>query len=423
MKHFFLSRRFLPIFVTQFLGAFSDNAFKTAIAILITYAIARDSDNAAILVTISSGLFILPFFLFSALAGQLADKYDKAKLTRLYKLIELFIMAAGVVALFTAHTWFLLILLFAMGTQSTFFGPIKYSILPQQLHPQELMQGNAYIEGSTFVAALIGTVTGGATILLNNGEVIVGSILTASALIGYLASRFILTAPGGSPDLVINRNIPAESCHILKLVLINKTLRLYLLLISWFWLVGSIFLAQTVLFTKEVLYADETVVTLCLTIFSTAIAVGSIFCTRISKGNASLKYVPVAAMGMAVSIIALVIYSNLVSVEPEELYNIVAFLKTPSHWVILLTLFFIAFFGGIYTVPLYTLMQREADKSQLSRTIAVNNIINSFFMVSAVVIVIAIYETGGTVSHVFSIVAAITAGIGIFIGFRNKKHG
>ncbi|MDR2883991.1 MAG: MFS transporter [Deferribacteraceae bacterium] len=421
MSYFFLTRRFLPLFITQFQNAFSDNVFKNAIAILITYRIAADSaQNAALLVTVSSGLFILPFFLFSALAGQIADKYDRAKLARIYKFIEIVVMALGVLAFYTENTWFLLIVLLAMGTQSTFFGPIKYALLPQQLTKDELMMGNAYIEGATFVSILVGTIVGGLLILTENGVLLIGIVLMVAATLGYISSRFILPAPGGSPEIQINRNIFTESYKLVKSVSENRKILYYIMLISWFWLVGSIFLAQTAIFAKEILHADETVITFCLTMFSIGIAIGSVLCSKLSRGKPSLKFVPLGAIGMALFTAILLIVSRDIPVG-AAVYGIADFVGVSGAIAVMLSFLGIAIFGGVYTVPLYTMLQMECQKTEIARVIAVTNIINSFGMVASVVVVVLLYAVGFKVTHVFAVMALINIIIGVKVwkGLRN----
>jgi len=417
---FFFKQRFLPLFITQFFNAFSDSAFKNAIAILITYRIAKEAQEAGLLVTLSAGLFILPYFLLSAMAGQLADKYDRAKLARFYKGAEIILMALAVIAFYYHNTWFLMVILFAMGAQSTFFGPIKYSLLPQQLKSGELMTGNAYVEGGTFISILIGTIVGGLVILRDNGILLISLILMLSAVIGYAASRFITYAPGGSPELKINRNIFQESFNMVRYVGANRSLLRYLLLISWFWLVGSIFLSQISIFSKEFLYSDETVVTMCLTIFSIGIAAGSVFCSKISGGKPSLRFVPAGALGMALCTGMLIILSRGIA-APEISYNAARFIGSIAHLQILLFLFGIAFFGGVYTVPLYTLMQTEANKTYIARVISANNILNSFFMVASVIIVMGIYAVGFNVLYVFSILAAVNFAVALYLHCRRRK--
>ena len=418
---FFFRRRFLPLFITQFFNAFSDSAFRNAIAILITYRIAKDSQEAGLLVTLSAGIFILPYFLFSATAGQLADKYDRARLTRIYKIMEAALMALAVLAFYHGNTWFLMIILFAMGAQSTFFGPIKYALLPQQLKSNELMTGNAYVEGGTFISILVGTIVGGLVILLDNGVLLISVILMASAVFGYIASRFIMHAPGGSPELKINGNIFQESFRVVSNVSQNRRLFSYLLLISWFWLMGSIFLSQMSIFTKEYLYSDETVVTMCLTIFSVGIAAGSIFCSKISRGKPSLRFVPAGAMGMAICTALLIAYGRSGIADQDALYNVAQFAGNPAHLPVALFLFGIAFFGGIYTVPLYTLVQIEANKTYIARVIATNNILNSFFMVTSAILVLGIYAAGFSVLYVFGLPASGNLIIALYLYCKRGK--
>jgi acyl-[acyl-carrier-protein]-phospholipid O-acyltransferase/long-chain-fatty-acid--[acyl-carrier-protein] ligase len=421
-RSFFWKRRFQPLFITQFFGAFSDNAFKNAIVILITYRIAANSPHeASILVTIASGLFILPYFLFSALAGQLADKYDRAKLTRIYKAFEVVIMCTAVLAFYRQDTWFMFVVLFATSTTSTFFGPIKYSLLPQQLKPNELMMGNAYVEGSTFISILLGTIVGGVVILRTQGVFYIGVILMTSALIGYLASRFILPAPGGSADIKINKNIFSESYRLVKSVATNRRILNYLLLITWFWLIGSVFLTQMAIFVKEILHSDEIVMTTFLALFSVGIAVGSYLCTKISRGKPSLKFVPPAAFGMALFTIAMLFFSRDFSAS-WSVHSIISFAKQPNAVFIMLSLFGIAVSGGVYTVPLYTLMQSETANTFIARVVAVNNILNSFGMVIAVVIVLVMYMAGLNVMHVFGLVAVLNIAVGIIAGKIRREQ-
>ncbi len=415
---FFFTKSFLPLFITQFFNAFSDNVFKNALVILITYTIAKDSaTTAGIMVTAASGLFILPYFLFSATAGQLADKYDKAKLTRIYKLLEVILMSMAVVGFYFEQMWFLMVVLFAMGTQSTFFGPIKYAILPQLTQDKELMNANALIEGGTFISILLGTITGGILILKDYGVLMLSIVLMLSACIGFAASLKIPYAPGSAPSLKINKNFIAESIKIILTVAKSKTLMLYLLLISWFWLLGSVFLAQIAIFCKEILYVDETVVTLCLTMFSIGIACGAVACNRFSRGQPTMKSVFIGAVGMAISIALIIIFSLNFPQLTDNYANAGTFLMNSRAWLIIISLFSIAFWGGVYTVPLYTLMQRESDKAYIARTVAANNILNSLFMVLSVIIVVIAYKLQFTVLHVFASLSVFN----LILAVRIKK--
>ncbi|MBY0430036.1 MAG: MFS transporter, partial [Rhodospirillales bacterium] len=263
------SRRFLPLFVTQFLGAANDNVFKNALAILIIYRIgAGTSVNAQVLVTASAGLFILPFFLFSATAGQLADKYEKARLIRIIKFAEILLMSLGAVGFFTGNPWFLLAVLFLLGAQATFFGPLKYAILPDHLREDELVDGNAWIEGGTFLAILLGTITGGLLILTEWGIAAISALTVLLAALGWLSSLYILPAGPRAPHLRVGWNIFSETAAIMRQATQRRDVFLSILGISWFWLVGATFLSQFPAFAKDVLNANEHVVTLFLTVFS-----------------------------------------------------------------------------------------------------------------------------------------------------------
>ena len=283
------SRRFLPLFVTQFLGAFNDNLYKNAVVVLILFRLAGDAaGDGEVLVAIAGGLFILPFFLFSATAGQLADKYDKARMIRAVKAAEIVIMGLAAAGFVWGRIDFLLAVLFLMGAQSTFFGPLKYGILPQHLEAKELVGGNALIEAATFLAILIGTIAGGLLILTDGGTAIVSAGVVAVALAGWAASLTIPAAPASAPGLKVNWNLVSETGGILRHAAARRDIFLSILGISWFWLVGATFILLFPPYAKEVLGGDETVVTLFLTVFSVGIGIGSIGCDRLLKDRKSV---------------------------------------------------------------------------------------------------------------------------------------
>ncbi|MDF3025648.1 MAG: bifunctional protein Aas [Alphaproteobacteria bacterium] len=281
------SRRFFPLFLTQFLGAFNDNLFKTAMVMLITFRIATETSiSSPILTTMAAGVFILPFFLFSATAGQLADKMDRARIAQYVKLAEIVFMLLAAVGFLTHSLFLLYVVLFCMGMHSAFFGPVKYAVLPQHLEGRELLSGNAYVEAGTFMAILLGTIAGGVLIAHQQlGEIIISVACVSVAACGYLASRFIPTAPGPSPNLVINRNFWEETLKIMKATQENTGVYRAILAISWFWLVGATYLTQFPAFAKIYLGGDESVVTLLLTLFSVGIAAGSVLCSKLLKGQ------------------------------------------------------------------------------------------------------------------------------------------
>lgn len=413
---FFRTQRFLPLFLTQFLGALNDNLLKNALVMLVTYRIAVSTGgNAQILVTLAAGLFILPFFLLSATAGQLADKYDRATLTRIIKTAEIVIMLVASAGFFMQSTWLLLPALFGMGVHSTFFGPIKYALLPQQLHDDELLPGNAYIEAGTFLAILLGTILGGVLVLRSHGTILVCIALLAVAVAGYLTSRHIPAAPAAEPALHINRNIWQESCKIIAYSRADKQIFLCILGISWFWLVGSTLLAEFAPYVKGVLHADASVVTLLLTIFSVGIGIGSFLCNRLLRGHIQSTYVPLAALMISIFGVDLYFASRHFPVPSGGLLSLWQFITMPRGLRVLADLLLMAINGGIYIVPLYAIMQHRSAPEHRSRVIAANNIINSLFMVVSALLTLAMLSLSFTIPEVFLSVALANFLVAIYI--------
>lgn len=284
-------RRFLPLFTTQFLGATNDSLFKQALFILITFELAsRAGLDATLTIVAAGGLFILPFFLFSATAGQIADKFEKSALIRRIKFAEIMIMALAVTGFYLNNTYFLIAVLFLMGTQSAFFGPVKYSILPDHLSEEELLDGNALVEGATFLAILLGTIAGGLLIRGDHGVAIVSTSILAMATLGYLASRKIPRAGPADPTLRLNPNIIAETWHTIGEGRRRRDVFLSILGISWFWLFGANILTQLAPFAKDYLHGDEQVVTLFTSLFTVGIGVGSLLCTWLLRGEVSARF-------------------------------------------------------------------------------------------------------------------------------------
>lgn len=403
----FKTRRFWPLFITQFLGAFNDNVFKNALIILITYVVAAKAGmDAQVLVTLSAGLFILPFFLFSATAGQLADKHEMGRLIRYIKLAEILIMALAAIGFYLENVWLLLGVLFLMGTQSACFGPLKYSILPSHLEERELLAGNALIEAGTFLAILIGTITGGLLIMAEGGVALVSALVLAMAVLGWVVSWRIPHAGPSAPNLHVRWNFMAETWHIIRTTREQEDVFLSIIGISWFWFVGATFLAQFPTFAKEMLGGDETVVTLFLTLFSLGIGVGSMLCNALLKGEITGNLVPVGTFGMA--LFTVVLYVAARNVSPSvELMDAVAFMATPLHWVVILSLLLIAIFSGIYIVPLYAIMQSRSPKSHRARVVAGNNVMNALFMVGSVGFTLGMLAIGRDVADVFLVMAAL----------------
>lgn len=407
--------RFGPLFVTQALGAFNDNLFKNALVILVTYVLAeRAGLDAKLLVTLAAGIFILPFFLFSATAGQIAERYEKSRLIRTIKLAELVLAGLAATALYVQDIWLLLFILFLLGAQSTFFGPLKYSILPQHLEEDELIGGNALIETGTFLAILLGTITGGLLILGESGPAVISFLVLLCAAAGFLASRFIPVAPPTAPDLRINWNPVTETAAIVGHAAGQLGIFRAILGISWFWLFGGIFLAQFPTYAKETLGGDETVVTLFLTVFSVGIGVGSLLCNKLLSGEVSAKFVPLAAIGMSVFCIDLFFASVRMNTN-GQLLDAIAFPQQAGGIRILFDLAMISIFGGVYIVPLYAILQDWSDPAHRSRTIASNNVVNAAFLVLSALATIAMLSAGFTIPQVFLAAAIANTVVAVYI--------
>ncbi len=411
------SRRFLPLFVTQFLGAFNDNVFKSALVILITYRAAEEAGlDARLLVTMAFGIFILPFFLFSATAGQLADRLEKARLIRIIKFCEILLMALAAVGFFISSVTVLLAVLFLMGAQSTFFGPLKYAILPDHLREGELIGGNAIIEGGTFLAILLGTILGSLMILTDHGASLASGTAIGIAAAGWAGSLFIPRAGPAAPGLRINPNIFGETWGIIRHAADRRDVFLSILGISWFWLVGATYLAQFSTYAKDDLGANEQVATLFLTTFALGIGVGSLLCNRALKGEINAKYVPLGALGMTVFSVDLYFASaHGAAVSGGELAGVVGFLASAASWRIVIDLLMISVCGGFYSVPLYAILQTRSEESHRSRTIAASNIMGALFMVVSAVATMAMLALDFTVTQVFLAVAIANAGVAVYI--------
>lgn len=411
------NRRFLPLFITQFLGAFNDNVFKNALVIWITYVLANHAGNEAnMMVTASAGLFILPFFLFSALAGQCADKFEKTNLIRRLKFVEIMLMICASIGIYYQNKILLLTTLFLTGVQATFFGPVKYSILPDQLSSDELLSGNGLIEAGTFIAILFGTILGGLLIMRSQGPLILSAFLILVATAGWVSSYFIPKVNSSNIDLKLNKNIIKESYNIIKNITENRVLFLTVLGISWIWFVGATFLSQFPIFAKDVIKANEQVVTLLITIFTVGVAVGSIVCNKLLRGRIQTVYLPISALGITLFSFDLFFASeHLVNTGIAQLLDLKSFLIIPSSLRVLLDLFLIAMASGMYIVPLYSILQVRSEPAKRSRTIAANNIVNAFFMVISAVITGAMLALNFSVSHIFLMVAILNVLVFIYV--------
>jgi 1-acyl-sn-glycerol-3-phosphate acyltransferase len=409
-------RRFAPFFWTQFLGAGNDNIFKFAFTVLATYQAARwgglDEKLAG---PVIGGLFILPFVLFSATSGQLADKYDKAAIARVVKNLEIvFMLVIG-----AGFVWRIPSLLylgvFLMGCHSTLFGPAKFSYLPQHLKDSELTGGNGLVEMGTFVAILLGTMLGGALVgMEGNGPAYVAAVSVVVAILGRIAAGFIPASPAPAPDLKVNWNPITETWANLKMANRERSVFLSMIGISWLWFFGSIFLTSFTGFAKDVLSGNEQVVTLLLATFSIGIGLGSVLCERMSGHRVEIGLVPFGSIGMTVFAVDLYFASRGMT-KASELMGATAFIHLHANWRVMADLFLLAMFAGFYSVPLYAMMQARTEPKFRARIIAANNIINAFFMVIASGLSAAILHAGLTLPQLFLTVAIMNAAVAFFI--------
>ncbi|OZG71323.1 MFS transporter [Hahella sp. CCB-MM4] len=405
-------RRFLPYFLTQAFGAFNDNLFKQGILLLFTYVIAT-ADSAS-LINMASGLFILPFFLFSPLAGQIADKIEKAKLIQWIKMAEIVLMIMAAAAFVIQSKEFLLVLLFLMGAQSSMFGPVKYSILPQHLESKELLAGNALVEMGTFLAILFGTIIAGVLFVMPGGINIICVGIVVVAVIGYLSSRYIPDAPSSNPDLKLNFNPFIETLETIRNIKDNRAVLLSIMAISWFWFLGASYLTQFNLFTKEYLMGDPAVATSLLTLFSVGIAIGSLFCSKLSEGQVELGLVPIGSLGLTIFGVDLFFATPDLGGISER--GVMEFLSDSRSYGVLIDLLLIGIFGGFYIVPLYALIQERSDEKRRAQVIALNNVMNAIFMVvSAAAAIFMLSLLKLSIPQYFLVLAVMNGVVAIYI--------
>ncbi len=411
-------RRFWPLFWTQFLGAFNDNLFKNALVILVAYrSMSLMGISSQQIVVACAGIFILPFFLFSATAGQLSDRFAKWRLIRLVKIWEIGVMVLAGVGFAIDSLPLLLIVLFLMGMQSTFFGPAKYSILPELLGERDLVGGNALVAGATFLAILLGTITGG--LVIAGGDVWVsrlGLMVVLVAVAGYVTSRFVQKTPPADPGLKVRLNPVTPTIDILRVTRSVKTVFLSVLAISWFWFLGASFLSLLPNFSKDVMFGSETVVTLFLSVFCVGIGIGSMLCETFSRRRLELGLVPLGSIGMSVFAIDLAIAGGrFLGPVDGHLMGFAEYLRHPGALRVLVDLFMIAVAAGFYTVPLMTLIQQRSRADLRSRVIAGNNIINSALMVLSSVVLVALLAAGRTIPWLFFMLGVLNALVAVYI--------
>ena len=408
-------RRFAPFFWTQFLGAFNDNVFKTALLTILTYdALSWTSMDPGFLNNLIPGLFILPFLLFSATSGQFADKFEKSRIARSVKLLEIAIMSLAAFGWLTHNLWVLVAAIVGMGLHSTLFGPVKYAYLPQQLKKDELIGGNGVIEMGTFVGILLGEILGAVLVVHQSwGTELVAGGTIFIAIIGWLFSRRIPLTPAPEPDLKINWNPITETVRNLRFSRQNRPVFLAMMGNSWFWFYGAIILAQFPLYAKNYLHGDHSVFVLLLTVFSLGVGSGSLLCERLSGHKVEIGLVPFGAIGLSVFGFDLFLasqgYTNTGTVD------FMGFFAQHGSARILFDCLMIGLFGGLYIVPLFAVIQTRSDPAHLSRTIAGMNIMNALFMVVAALLAMVLLKAGLTIPQIFMVTAILNAVVAIYI--------
>lgn len=410
-------RRFGPFFWVQFLGAGNDNLFKFAFTVLVTYQLPVSWLPPALAGLVIGALFIAPFVLFSATSGQLADKLPKELLIRFVKTLEIAIMALAAWGFAAANVTVLLACVFLMGLHSTLFGPVKYAYLPQHLHEHELTGGNGMVEMGTFVAILLGQVAGGLLVAVpGTGPALVAGACLAVAVFGRVMAQAVPASPATDPGLVVNWNPFSETWRNLRLARAEPLVFRSLLGISWMWFFGAVFLSLFPAYAKEVLRGDEQVASLLLVVFSVGIGVGSLLCEVLSRRRVEIGLVPIGAAGMSVFAVDLWFAST--GLPPSAgLQGAAAFAAAPAHWRLIADLGLLSLFAGIFSVPMYALIQLRSTPSHRARIIAANNILNALFMIVAALGTGALLAAGFTIPQVFGAVGALNAvfAAGVFI--------
>lgn len=419
-------QRFRPLFFTQFLGAFNDNVFKTALITLVAFRTSQlTTIDGATMATLLPGLFILPFFLFSATAGQIADKFEKSKLIRVIKAFEILIMLLASTGFLLQDILLLSTALFLMGTHSTIFGPVKYSYLPNNLTDAELVGGNGMLEMGSFIAILLGQILGAWLAMQSNSAIMTSICIVALSIMGYWTSRGIPNTPAGAPLLTINWNPITETLRNLTFIWQRQPLWLAVIGISWFWFLGATLLAQLPNLAKATLLGDESVFILLLSTFSLGIGVGSLLCEKLSKHKVELGLVMLGGIGLTLFTADLYVTSSSIHITPPQATLIIGytdFFGSASHLHLLSDVLLIGLFGGFYIVPLYAFIQTNAAKSHQSRVIAGNNIMNALFMVASAALSLWTFSLGFDVPQLFLITAMLSALIMMYLCVRQPEY-
>ena len=410
-------RRFLPYFLTQALGAFNDNLYKNALLLLITFGGISAQSDSALLTNLAAGLFILPFFLFSPIAGQIADKLEKSKLIRWVKGLEVIIMSLAATAILMGNIWMMMVLLFLMGMQSAIFGPVKFALLPQQLKDEELVGGNALVEMGTFLAILIGTITAGIFFDFEQGQYWIAGGIVVFALLGFLSSQYIPRAAANDPNLKINWNPFTEMVNTLQQARENRSVYLSIMAISWFWFIGASYLTQFPNFARDYLGGSTQVVTLLLTLFSLGVAIGSLLCEKLSGHKIELGIVPIGSIGM--SIFGIDLYFSVTGIQVVDGMSAMAFIEQAENWRLMFDIAMVSAFGGLFVVPLQALIQHRSDDKNRSQIIAANNMLNAIFMVaSAAIGILALVVIELTIPEYFLVLALMNIVVATYVYSR-----
>jgi 1-acyl-sn-glycerol-3-phosphate acyltransferase len=407
-------RRFAPFFWTQFAGAANDNLFKFAFTVMVTYQLSVDWLPPPMAGLVIGALFILPFLLFSATSGQLTDKYDKTRMIRFVKNLEIVVMLLAAYGFVVNSVPVLLACTFLMGVHSTLFGPVKFAYMPQVLTERELTGGNGMVEMGTFVAILLGQVAGGLLVAIPEvGHRDVAIACVVLAVLGRVVAGAIPAAPATDPTLTINWNPFSETWRNLKLAHGNLVVFRSLLGISWMWFFGAVFLSQFPSLAKEVLHGDARVASFLLVIFSIGIGTGSLLCEVLSKRHVEIGLVPLGAIGM--SVFSIDLYFALNHLAPAQTMGVGAFVSQAPHWRVMVDLALLSLFAGLYSVPMYALIQLRSQPTHRARIIAANNILNALFMIGSSVIAGVLLKSGFTIPQIFLLTGIANAAVALYI--------
>ncbi len=417
-------RRFLPLFATQFVGAFNDNLFKTAMVLFATYEIFADERQESFFNALTAGLFILPVFLLSALAGQLADTVDKTRIIRLVKTAEIAIMAVGSAGLLLARTGqvvlpvgLMLLAIVGLGIHSTFFGPIKYAILPQHLEEDDVLGGTGLVEAGTYLSILLGTIVAG---FIYHSTTIVAGLTLGVAAIGWLTARAVPPAPRLGPPLKLDLNPFRASWKLVSGTMHIPRLFLAICAISFFWTIGSVLIIVFPPLVKNVLTADASVASLVLAVFSIGVAIGSVVINLLLKGNISARFSPMSVIAMGAAVLGFwAVIKPWTPAPPGRLYDMASFVAQPAAPLVLLALLGVAIFGGMFVVPLYAFLTTTVPKDQTARTVAANNVVNAGAMTIGSAVVAALSGAGVTAEQLLLVVVAMC---GVSAWIAQKLH-